>query len=99
MKRFSLILLLILIPSLAFGAYTISIDKDLDYYRTLEESGITVPMSYQAAPTAETLRDALIAAGLMSGAPIAIIHGEVFEDVNQEVFADVGNEVWEDYTN
>ena len=85
------------LPSLLFGEYTATVDPDLDYYESLADSGVTVPMSHISSPTAENLRDALIAAGLMEAAPAIISHGEVFEDVTPEVFADVGNEVWQDY--
>ena len=40
-----------------------------DYYT----SGLTVPQAYQETPTADTLRDALIAAGIMSAAPAAVV--------------------------
>lgn len=98
MKPFSFILIFVLIPSLAFGAYTVTIDKDLDYYRTLAESGVTVPMAYQATPTAETLRDALIAAGLMEAAPIIITYSDlVHEDRPNIAHADRAGIVHEDH--
>lgn len=44
--------------------------KKMDYYEGLQaDSGVTVPQSYIASPTAENLRDMLVAAGFMDEAP------------------------------
>ena len=41
-----------------------------DYYQDLaSDSGVTVPQPYQATPTVTSLRDLLVAAGIMSPAP------------------------------
>lgn len=75
MKR--LILLALLIPGLAFaGAPTKWIINpqtgEPDYYQDLEtDSGVSVPQPYQANPTLTSLRDLLVAAGIMEEAPAA----------------------------
>jgi hypothetical protein len=71
----------------------------LDYY---EYGGVTpIPQAYQASPTAESLRDLLIAIGIMDSAPAAEI-GVPWQDDpdNNGVFQDdpTVNAVFQDHT-
>lgn len=55
------------IAALSYGDYTVTLDPALDYY---EGSNVKpIPQAYQGTPTANTLRDLLIAVGIMSAAP------------------------------
>ena len=86
------------LPSLLFGEYTATVDPDLDYYESLADSGVTVPMSHISSPTAENLRDALIAAGLMEAAPIIVVYPDiVHEDRSTITHADRAGIVHEDH--
>jgi hypothetical protein len=90
--------LVLCLPSLLFGGYTVTVDPDLDYYESLADSGVTVPMTHISSPTAENLRDALIAAGLMDAAPIIVVYPDiVHEDRPTITHADRAGIVHEDH--
>ncbi len=84
-----------------FAEFTATLDNDLDYYQDLQtDSGVTVPQDYIASPTAELLRDLLIAAGIMSPAPAEVVAAAVvFQDSPNAVFQDGANVVFQDITN
>ena len=67
-----------------------------DYYEsdTGEDSRLTIPQDYIATPTLTNLRDVLIAAGIMSAAPVSL--EIVWEDTSEVVFNDTTVVVWED---
>lgn len=90
--------LIIACPVLAAWEYNPFTDE-LDYH-----SGVSIPQPYQASPTLETLRDALIAAGIMSPAP-TLREGEiVWQDRDNQniVFQDRNDDatkiVFQDYS-
>ncbi len=102
MKAFLIFIAILFFASSVYGAWTYNIDNDdgddLDYYQDLQtDSGVTVPQDYIASPTAELLRDLLIAAGIMSPAPEeAVPAAVVFQDSTNLVFQDGTNAVFQD---
>ena len=96
-KIIFIIILLLFFPYNVFALWTYNFDTDkLDYYEsdTGEDSRLTIPQDYIATPTADQLRDVLIAAGIMSAAPVSL--DIVWEDTSVVVFNDTTVVVWED---